>query len=133
MFVNELIKNDYKMINEHHFTPQTSEFFDLNKILNGKKLYIYDINNIDYDTLTNLYSKKIEKKLLNFRGGHERKVTKKIDKNVYDLDMKEYINYKIDTKYFYNDELQKLVYNFYYDDFKFFEKYTNFNYHKLFD
>lgn len=71
-----------------------------------------------------LYDKKIPSKLLDKNQGHERKlhVTKgKIDYFVYDLNQDEYIEYDIDYKYFYNDIIRKKVFDFYFDDFKFFK------------
>ena len=73
-FVSELLKNDWKMIDKHHFTPQTTEFFNDNKILKSKQLKIYDIKNIDYNFIENLYNKKIPENVLNFRGEHVRKI-----------------------------------------------------------
>ena len=122
MFVNELKKNDWKMIEKHHFTPQTSEDFN-KKILNSKCIKFYDIENIDYTYIETLYNKKIPEIILQKKEGHERKeYSKIIDKYVYDLYLKTYLNCKVDTKYFYNEELKNKVYNFYKNDFIFFNK-----------
>jgi len=123
MFINELIKNDWHMINEHHFTPQTTEYFD-KKILKSKIIKCYDIENIDYTFIENLYNKKIPDEILYKKLGHERNKNyeKCIDKYIYNLYMNEYYDSNIDIKYFYNEELKKLVYEFYKNDFIFFNQ-----------
>ena len=120
-FVNELIKNDYLMIDKHHFTPQTTESFNI-KIVNSKSIKCYDIHNIDYKYIETLYNKKIPDNILNKKFGHETSIKSKFDKKfVYDVNM-DYIEYGIDTQYYYNDDLKKKVYNFYKQDWVFFKK-----------
>lgn len=124
-FVNELIKKNWGNIDEHHFTPQTSEKFD-RKILLSKNIKFYDINNIDYGYIENLYNKKIPECVLNKKQGHERhyhiKEGKIWDKCVYDLNIDEYINYDVDIKHFYNEEIKNKVFNYYKNDFDFFKE-----------
>lgn len=122
-FVDELIKNDYKQINRHHFTPQLSESWH-NKIINHKNLKVYDINNIDYNYIEKLYNKKIPKELLNFRGDHVNK--KEIfdygqDNKIYDLLQNDYENKRPLSKNFYNDDIKKKVFEFYKNDFEYFK------------
>jgi hypothetical protein len=122
-FVNRL--GNWKFIEKHHFTPQTTENFNY-KIMNSKIIKLFDIENIDYNYIEELYNKKIPTKLIKFKGGHTRdkmKLDSNIQKNVYDLDTKEYYNSKVEVKYFYNDELKQKVYEFYKKDFLFFNKY----------
>jgi hypothetical protein len=127
-FVDELIKNDWIMIDKHHFTQQTTEFFDKNKILKSKSLKIYDIKNIDYKYIETLYNKKISEYVLNYKMGHERqKYNDTFDINVFDLDMDIYYNYNVPIKNFYNQEIKNKVYEFYKNDFLFFKEY-GFNY-----
>lgn len=122
-FIEELIKNDWNMVDKHHFTPQTSEKFD-EKILLSKCIKCYDIENIDYSYIENLYNIKIPDIVLNKKEGHERKINDSSFENcVYDLGMSRYHSFNVNTKYFYNKKLQKKVYNFYKNDFKFFEMY----------
>ena len=130
-FVNELIKNDWKTVDNHHFTPQTSEMFD-RKILLSKNIKFYDIENIDYGYIEHLYNTKIPESVINKKGGHERfnhidKYSVFDDKYVYDLNIDEYINYNIDIKYFYNEEIKNKIFNFYKNDFVFFNE-NGFNY-----
>jgi hypothetical protein len=120
-FVNEIIKKNWSVIDNHHFTPQTTEKFNEKLILKSKELKIYDIKNIDYTYIENLYNKKITDKLLNFRGGHERKATIPLEKDVYNLDMKLYYEYNVNIKYFYSEDIKKKVYEFYKNDFIFFK------------
>ena len=131
-FVDELITNDWKSINLHHFTPQTSEYFD-EKILHSKIIKLYDIGNINYEYIEQLYNKKIPECIMNRSQGHERRLREQkkdcYDKYVYDLHIDEYITYNVDTKYFYNEEIREDVFNFYIKDFIFFKEngvdYTN--------
>jgi len=128
MFVNELISNNWIMVDKHHFTQQTTECFDKNKIIKSKCLKIYDIKNIDYKYIETLYNKKIPESILNTKEGHERqKYNDTFDKNIYDLDMNIYYNYNVPIKYFYNKEIKNKVYEFYKNDFLFFKEY-GFNY-----
>ena len=119
-FVDELIKNEWKMIDKHHFTPQTTEKFDSEIIHKSKELKIYDIKNIDYNYIEELYNKKIPEKLLIFKGGHERQIKSQIlEDYVFDLDMILYYDYNIDIKYFYNDIIKNKIFIFYKNDFIF--------------
>jgi hypothetical protein len=45
-----------------------------------------------------------------------------LDKYVYNLNIDLYIDYNIDIKYFYNEELKNKIYKFYESDFKFFNE-----------
>lgn len=131
-FVNELIKNDWKMVEKHHFTPQTSEKFTLN-LLKSKSIKFFDIENIDYSYIEDLYKKKIPSEILTQKMGHERvnfiNIDKVITEFVYDKHIDEIIDGNIDIKYFYNQDIINKVYNFYIEDFNFFKKngidYTN--------
>jgi len=122
-FVNEILINNWKQIDKHHFTPQTTELFDKNKLVKSKKLILYDIKNIDYKFIEDLYNKKIPDTLINFRGGHENKSTIVLEKNVFDLDILEYCDYRVPTNYFYNENLKKQVDTIYKNDFLFFKEY----------
>lgn len=119
-FVEKLINNDWKTIEKHHFTPQTSEHFDM-KIFFSKSIKIYDICNIDYEYIEKLYEKKLPEYVINKKMGHEAIFrSDSIEKYVYDLDINEYIDYSVDIKFFYNEEIRKKIFNFYIKDFKFF-------------
>jgi hypothetical protein len=127
-FIDELLKNDFKIIDKHHFTPQTTESFDKDLILKSKCLKLFDIKNIDYDYIEKLYNKKIPKILLDFKGGHEKiSYNKLFESSVYDLDMKIYFSYDVPVDYFYNQDIKNKVYHFYKNDFIFFKEY-NFDY-----
>lgn len=128
LFVNELTDNKFKIINYHHFTTQTSEAFNLNKINNAKSLKIFDIKSIDYNYIETLFNKKIDESLLNKRGGHERKKFQENYKGkVYNVQMEEYFNYNVEIEQFYNEEIKEKVYNFYKNDFDFLKSH-GFNY-----
>jgi len=123
-FIEELIKNEWRMIERHHFTQQTSELFDKNKIIKSKQLVLNDIENIDYKYIENIYNKEIPEVLLNFKGVHIRKkYDEDFNENVWDLDMNVYFNYNVSIKYFYSEEIKEKVYNFYRNDFFFFKEY----------
>jgi hypothetical protein len=120
-FVDEIITNKWNMIEYHHFTKQTSESFDLNILKKAKLIKCFDIENIDYQYIENLYNKQIPFEIIEKKEGHERqKFNIKINKPIYNLDLEQYYNYHIDICYFYNEELLKKVYNFYKNDFDFF-------------
>jgi hypothetical protein len=124
-FVDEVIKENWKVVDKHHFTPQTTEHFD-KKILLSKTIKLYDISKIDYEYIEELYNKKIPECVINKKEGHERKLNIKedtsYDKYVYDLNIDEYIKYKVDIKYFYNEEIKEKVFTFYIEDFNFFNE-----------
>jgi hypothetical protein len=124
-FVDEVIKNNWTMIDKHHFTPQTTEYFD-KKILSSKIIKFYDICNIDYEYIEQIYNKKIPEDVINFKYGHERQLQIKTDdfynEYVYDLNIDDYINYNINIKYFYNEEIKEKVFNYYINDFNFFNE-----------
>ena len=64
--------------------------------------------------------------------GHKRKeYPTSINRCVSDLTMKTYIHSNVNYKYFYNNELQKKVYQFYKNDFMFFNRHGNMNYKSL--
>lgn len=119
-FVNELFKNNWKLFDRHHFCPQTSEKYD-DIIFDSRVLKFYDICKIDYSYIEKLYNKKIPASVIHFRGDHARQ--SKIESHmsyVYNLDMDEYYNSNVETKYFYNEELKNKVYKFYEKDFDLF-------------
>ena len=124
-FVDKLINYDWKTINYHHFTQQTTEKF--NKIiLLSKIIKFYDIGKIDYEYIEQLYNKKIHKYILNKKHGHERLLNVNVESYynnyVYDLHIDDYIDHNIDIKYFYNEDIKEKVFNFYINDFIFFKE-----------
>uniref|UniRef100_A0A6C0DZA4 Sulfotransferase domain-containing protein n=1 Tax=viral metagenome TaxID=1070528 RepID=A0A6C0DZA4_9ZZZZ len=121
MFIQELTKTNWQKIDHHHFSPQTAEDYDP-KILQSKIIKCFDIENIDYEFIEKLYNKKIPTIILQKKLGHERKKNYEntVDNYVYDLDMKQYYAYNVETKYFYNEELKKLVKEFYDADYRLF-------------
>jgi hypothetical protein len=128
-FVDTLVKKDWNIIDHHHFIPQTGEYFGKN-ILESKEIKIFDIANIDYKYIEALYNKKIPADVINKKQGHERQIyTRSINYNISTQNIDSYINYNIDIKYFYTDDIKKKVYKFYIDDFIFFKEngfdYTN--------
>jgi len=128
LFLDEIISENWDVIDKHHFIQQTSEKFDENKILQAKSYRIFDIENIDYSYIEMLYNKKINNDVLHIKQGHERKTYENtINYNVYDLEMEEYYENNINYKYFYNHEIKNKIYKFYENDFIFFKK-NGFNY-----
>ena len=122
------INNFYNRISDrHHFSPQTDLFFNEEIINKTKKTYIYDITNIDYEFLETLYNKQIPDEIKNYRGEHININEYEINYPIYNLDVDEIYNAKIDHKYFYNEEIKNKVYRYYKNDFEFFKKY-NINY-----
>jgi hypothetical protein len=121
-FVDELIKNDWKMVEKHHFTPQTSEKFDM-RVMLSRCIKCYDIESIDYSYIETLYNVNIPEEFKSKKEGHERKKYElTIEEPVYDVDMSKYYEFNVDSKYFYSEELKNKVYSFYENDFVFFSE-----------
>ena len=125
LFVDELEKKEWIMMDKHHFTPQTSEEFD-NKIFLSKNIKFYDIENIDYEYIENLYNKEIPEWVINKKEGHERSINIKRDilfeKPLFDLYIDEFIDCIFDIKYLYNQEIKEKIFNFYKTDFMLFKE-----------
>ena len=125
LFVDELVKNKWNMVNKHHFTPQTTEEFD-NKIFLSKNIKFYDIENIDYEYIENLYNKKIPEWVINKKEGHERSNNINSDivyeKNLFELHIDEFVDCRFDIKYLYNEEIKEKIFNFYKKDFMLFKE-----------
>jgi len=66
-FVNELYNNGFDWIDEHHFTPQFKEEYNNNIHIN----HIFDITNIDYNTLDKLFKKTLPEEFKNNHGTHK--------------------------------------------------------------
>ena len=126
-FIDQLMNKNWDVIDTHHFTPQTTECFNYHLIKKSKTLKIYDICNIDYAYLEKIYNKSIPEDLIQFKGGHERKKNELFENPVYDLNMNEYVNFKVPTQYFYNELIKRKVEHFYKNDLYFFKN-CNFNY-----
>jgi hypothetical protein len=113
-FINELIENKWSIIDEHHFTPQTKERFD-RKIFNSKSIKFYDIENIDYKYIENLYNKKIPETIIYKKYGHERntqiKENKVINDFVYDLNIDDSIDQDcIQKRKIYDSDFDRTTY-----------------------
>jgi hypothetical protein len=122
-FVDELIKNNWEMIERHHFTPQTSEAFNKNILTKSKHLICYDIEKINYEYIESIFDKKIPIELLSFKDNHIRKIyTENYEGEVYDLDINIYHNYNVSIQNFYNLAIHNKVYQFYEKDFIFFNE-----------
>ena len=126
-FVDEVVKQNYQEIDEHHFIPQLSKAFDRERLEKHQSVVIFDIENINYQYIENLFNKKIPDDLLNNRGSHANKQFEIINYPVYHQLQKDYSRYKPTTDSFYSVELKKKVYQFYQEDFEYFKK-KGFNY-----
>ena len=128
LFVEELINKNWKTVDFHHFTPQTTEMFDL-KIMNSKEIKCFDLENINYKYINKVFDKKLPPKIIEYTGRNNRKKYKStITHDVFDLNIDDYYENNIDLQYFYNDKLIKKVYEFYKDDFCFFKNSFNIAY-----
>lgn len=126
-FVDRIVNKDWKAIDnnvahiQHHFGPQTSERFD-KRILLSKNIKFYDLGSINYEYIEQLYNKKIPDSVINRKIGHERKIKDKIkNEYIYDQHISEYIDYNVNLKYFYNEEIKEKVFSFFVNDFTFFK------------
>jgi len=131
-FVNELHMNGFQNINLHHFTPQLSEKwpdeeFNIHKI--------YDIQNIDYDYLNELFGIQLPEEIIGVRGPHYINYSDSIQSRVCDVVYPVYMyanlgKSKIPTyEYFYDQELKDKVAEFYKKDLDFF-KTNGFDYYE---
>ena len=122
LFVDELCKDEWKLVDFHHFIPQTREFFNP-RIIESKTLKVFDLENIDYEYIEKIYGKKIPDSLINQKlfNNHRDKIVeqKNIDEDVFDKELDSYIDSKISLKYYYNEDLIKKVFDFFKNDFKF--------------
>ena len=120
-FIKEKNSNNLNGIvpNWHHFTPQTTETYDYDKLIKSKELIVVNIEGFDYEIIEKIYDKKIPDELINYRHGHERKkYDKDITTCVCDLNLDDIFNYNIDYKLFYNEIIKEKVLNYYKDDFE---------------
>jgi hypothetical protein len=91
--------------------------------MSSKCIKCYNIKNIDYKYIEELYNVQIPETILARKEGHERKnYSEFIARDVFDLEMADYYNFNVNIKYFYNEELKNRVYNFYKNDFIFFSE-----------
>lgn len=121
-FVDNVVKCNWVEIEKHHFVPQTSEYFN-EKIHFSKELKVFNISDIDYSFIEGLYNVKIPKRVLNFKGGHERKIYEKtFEEPVYELDIDQYATCNVQVKQFFNEKIRLKVFNFYENDFSFLRK-----------
>ena len=70
LFVNELLINNWEVIDKHHFTQQTYEEFDEEKLLKCKKLYCFNIAKINYNIIEELFNKKMTNEIINNIGNN---------------------------------------------------------------
>jgi len=123
LFVNALKNENWKMIDRHHFAPQTTERFDEIAITKSKTLKLYDIENIDYSYIESVYSKSIPTSLIQRKFGHERgKFDSDFDGAVYDVEIENYECKNVQTRQFFNDEIKTIVDEIYRGDLLFFKK-----------
>lgn len=147
-FVNELVNYKYRKIDKLHFEPQLFNYDELNPIITSSKLRnpktfnynnffqdqeifahqnlnlkIFDISNIDYQYIGNLYNKTIPETIKNFKGYHSYNPTdtEDIENNPIYKNIDSYINKKINYSDFYNSEIKEKIFNFYKTDFEFFK------------
>jgi hypothetical protein len=119
-FVDETVKNNWQMVDKHHFTPQTTECFNKDIINKSKAVKLYDIKNIDYKYIESLYDVEIPPNIISFKGNHILPLYQ-VDYtgNVYNFDMKDYMHANVEKRFFYNDEIKNKVYSFFLNDFTF--------------
>ncbi|MBT4206938.1 sulfotransferase family 2 domain-containing protein [Candidatus Woesearchaeota archaeon] len=126
-FVDELERNGFKNINNHHFVPQLTEGW--NDVCVPNK--VYDIGNINYEHLENRFDKKLPKEILESGRTHSIKYTDRKE-YVYDADFPNYVigdfeNQHLNNvpryQYFYDDELKEKVTKIFKKDLDYFKQY----------
>ena len=125
-FCRILLKNPEK-IDRHHFEKQTTdEGWDFyNELQRPNIKYILDTSKVN--DITKILGLNISEVKYNY---NNKKIAKdeKINKELWSLDYNNLINLNIDYSNFYNDDIKKLVYNIYKDDFIFLNNNLNMNY-----
>lgn len=129
-FVNILTKSiftpqitltcDPEGIDYHHFTPQTTEKFCIDKIQQCKTLKVFDIENIDYDYLKDIFD--FHGDLQNAGYGPHKHVdkTNNYTHNLYDVPVTDLVHEKYHYSEFYNKDIYEKVKEFYKNDLEFF-------------
>lgn len=120
-FVNEMYNNKFKYIDKHHFNDQTKSKYDF---INHKDIVVFDIKNIDYYYISELFNKTITNDLKQKRGTHTNNNKYLFNDQVYDLENIVYRNYKVPLKYYFNSNLKRKVEKIYHNDFEFLKKYN---------
>jgi hypothetical protein len=122
-FVHKILEQKWTNIDKHHFCPQTSGHFN-DKIKTHSKLKVFDIKNIDYEYIERLFNTKIPEYILSYRGDHINKRVDPLIGDVFDLCLSEYSKYKVEERYFYNNDLKQKVFDFFAEDFKFLKEHN---------
>lgn len=125
-FAIALSRYNFKMIDLHHFAPQLSRYWS-DELKTHKNVTIYDITNINYSNLEQIYNKKIPTSVLKFRGGHENVNVNDLECDVYDMRIEEFAGCKPLTARFYNEHIVKIVETMYKNDLDYFNS-VGFNY-----
>lgn len=68
-----LTRNDWNVVEKHHFAPQTQEAFDLSRLRRAKRLVVCDLGSIDYSILEKAFNKTIPNEMIEWHGRHARK------------------------------------------------------------
>lgn len=127
------LANTPEKIDEHHFENQTAKNFDFYNKLNNREnvKYIIDTKNVNY------FSKILDLNLSDIKLNDSQsyfmqedgKSDKEEKQELWFLDYKSLCKLgKLNYSNFYNDELRKLVFKIYKDDFNFFSDSLNVNY-----
>lgn len=123
-FVEQLEKRNWKIIDKHHFEPQSVNYINFTKFKNTKTQF-FDISNIDYNYISKIYNKKIPDAVINHTEGHERKnlAPCKINTDIFDnIIVDRYSHMRINKLAIYSNKIKEIVYRIYLLDYK------NFNY-----
>lgn len=125
LFVSELEKRDWKMVEQGHFEEQTAARFQP-EVFRAKELYAYDIERIDYAQIERSFGMAIPPEVRSFRGNHTRDIAESTVKepiaptvSVADWDMSSYYEKKVPVSCFYTPDLKRRVHAVYNADFYF--------------
>lgn len=128
LFVNELEKREWKMVEQGHFEEQTASHFKP-EIFRAKELHCYDIEHIDYSQIETAFGTTIPAEVRNYRGDHTRDISVKSPASastsisastiVADWELSTYFKQKVPVASFYTPDLKRRVREFYNADFYF--------------
>lgn len=120
-FINELDLNGVQRINSEHFSPQLSQKYEDNM----KFEKVFDIENIDFNYLDELFGKKMNENLVKVRTTHQMKYKEKYENEIPAFRLNKIIlkrmSEKPNWKYFMNSDIINKINKFYKKDLDFFK------------
>lgn len=121
-FVNQLIKENWKAVDKHHFGPQLSEQW-LPVIARYPNVQVCDIASVDYAFLEKAFDREIPNRIRDFRGEHVNTKPRRdfTDTTAYTLPIAQFTDFIPLVKNFYNRAIYDSVAQYFKSDLEFFK------------